>query len=58
VQTWGACLVTPQFAYTDEDLPDLWHLRPERSPEYTSTLVDAWLSTCKPPIERAGAIAP
>ena len=45
---WGACVVRPAFAYSDDDLPDLWHLRPERVAEYTRAVATAWLQTCSP----------
>jgi hypothetical protein len=45
---WGACVVRPAFAYSDEDLPDFWHLRPERVEEYTRSVATAWLRTCSP----------
>ena len=43
---WGACLVRPNFTYSDDDLPDLWHLRPERVSEYTRAVATAWLENC------------
>jgi hypothetical protein len=43
---WGACVVRPDFAYSDDDLPDLWHLRPERAAEYTRAVAAAWLGSC------------
>ncbi|HYB41691.1 MAG TPA: hypothetical protein VEL75_07975, partial [Candidatus Methylomirabilis sp.] len=46
VEKWGACMVRPAFSYRDEDLPDLWHLRPERVDEYTRALTASWLDTC------------
>jgi hypothetical protein len=55
VRRWGACLVQPSFTYTDEDLPDLWHLRPERSPAFATTLTDGWLTQCRPRGQRAHA---
>ena len=45
---WGACVVRPAFGYTDDDLPDLWHLRPERVAEYTRAVALTWLDTCSP----------
>jgi hypothetical protein len=46
IRRWDSCYLRPAFNYTDEDLPDLWHLRPERSPEFSRLLADAWLTTC------------
>ena len=43
---WGACVVRAGFAYSDDDLPDFWHLRPERVAEYTRAVATAWLRTC------------
>lgn len=47
---WGACVVRPAFDYSDEDLPDFWHLRPERAADYTRAVAIEWLRAC--PIER------
>jgi hypothetical protein len=44
---WGACVVRPAFAYSDEDLPDLWHLRPERVTEFTRAVALTWLERCE-----------
>jgi hypothetical protein len=44
---WGACVVHPAV-YSDDDLPDFWHLRPERVAEYTRAVATAWLRTCSP----------
>jgi len=46
VRKWGACLVKPAFQYTDEDLPDLWHLRIERAPAFTQRVAEEWLAQC------------
>ncbi len=46
---WGTCVVRPAFTYSDDDLPDFWHLRPERVVEYTRTVALAWLDTCAGP---------
>jgi hypothetical protein len=43
---WRACVVRPSFKYSDDDLPDLWHLRPERVSEYTRAVATAWLEIC------------
>jgi len=43
---WGACVVRTAFTYSDDDLPDLWHLRPERVAEYTRAVALTWLETC------------
>lgn len=43
---WGSCVVRPAFSYSDDDLPDFWHLRPERVIEYTRAVAVAWLETC------------
>jgi hypothetical protein len=39
-------VVKPSFAYGDDDLPDAWHLRPDRVVEYTRALAAGWLDTC------------
>ena len=41
----GAAELSP---YSDDDLPDFWHLRPERVAEYTRAVATAWLRTCSP----------
>jgi hypothetical protein len=46
---WGACVVRPAFTYSDDDLPDLWHLRPERVAEFTRAVAVAWIETCAAP---------
>jgi len=46
VRNWGACLIQPAFIYTDEDLPDLWHLRPESAAKFTQILANEWLDRC------------
>jgi hypothetical protein len=58
VQEWGACFLDPAFKYTDEDLPDLWHLRPDRSPAFTVRLADEWLTKCRPALTRSGSGTP
>lgn len=45
-RAWGACVVRPRFAYSDDDLPDLWHLRPERAPAFTEAVALEWLRSC------------
>jgi len=45
-QDWGACLLETPFAYTDDDLPDLWHLRAELAPAFTRAAAQAWLARC------------
>lgn len=47
-QDWGACVIVPTFAYTDDDLPDLWHLRSELAPAFTRSVAEAWLERCPP----------
>ncbi len=42
-RAWGTTVLRPDFAYDDGDLPDLWHLRPERAPEFSARLAAAWL---------------
>jgi hypothetical protein len=34
------------LAYSDDDVPDFWHLRPERGTEYTRAVATGWLRTC------------
>jgi hypothetical protein len=43
---WGACVVQPVFAYSDDDLSDFWHLHPEVEAEHTCAVAAAWLRTC------------
>jgi len=47
VRKWGACLVKPAFKYTDEDLPDLWHLRIELASAFTQMVAEEWLAKCE-----------
>lgn len=35
---WNAALLTPDFSYSDEDLPDCFHLRRSRAGEFTRRL--------------------
>lgn len=46
VREWGACVVRPDFAYTDDDLPDLWHLRPELAPAYSRAVAASYEREC------------
>ena len=43
---WGICILRPTFPTTDEDFADLWHLNPERTPEFSAVLARAWLDHC------------
>lgn len=43
-RAWNALLLDPEFPYDDSDLPDLWHLRPERAPEFSRALARAWVA--------------
>lgn len=45
---WGGCVLRPDVAYGDEDLPDLWHLRPELAPAYSRALAVAFERDCGP----------
>ena len=36
-------LLQPAFAVTDDDFPDLWHLRGARSAEFTRSIAQAYL---------------
>lgn len=47
--SWGSCVVRADLAYTDEDLPDLWHLKPELAPDFSRSLARAFLRSCPPP---------
>jgi hypothetical protein len=47
-RAWDAPLLDPDFSYDDRDLPDLWHLRPERAPEFTRAVADAWIAATTP----------
>jgi len=53
---WGSCVVRPDFTYTDEDLPDLWHLKPELAPAYTQALARTFQEQC-PGVQPAGFAA-
>ena len=44
---WGVCVVRPSFPTTEDDFPDLWHLRAERAPEFSALLAQAWLDECQ-----------
>lgn len=44
-QAWGSVVLAPDFPYTDLDLPDYWHLRPERAPAFSRKLAEAWLES-------------
>lgn len=43
---WNTCLVRPAFPTTDEDFPDLWHLRTDRSAEFSAAVASEWLDRC------------
>ena len=45
---WSSCVVRPDFQFVDDDLPDLWHLRPELAPEFSRALARAFLRDCPP----------
>jgi hypothetical protein len=55
VRASNTCLLEPSFEYSDADLPDLWHLRLERTAEFTEALVNEWLTTCNSPATRTSA---
>lgn len=38
-----ALMLRPAFAFTDEDFPDLWHLRKSRAPEFSAALAQAYI---------------
>lgn len=52
---WQSCVLNPKFTYTDADLPDLWHLRPELAPAFSRALAHALEQQCPqaPRSERA-----
>ncbi len=39
---WHTPILTPEFASTDDDFPDIWHLRHSRAPDYTAALSAAY----------------
>ena len=41
-KTWGTEVLQPVLAYTDEDLPDLWHARKELSVRFSTELARLW----------------
>ncbi len=43
-RAWGTTVLRPAFVYDDSDLPDLWHLRPERASAFSAALAEAWLA--------------
>jgi hypothetical protein len=47
-EAWGTPVLRPAFAYDDDDLPDLWHLRPERAEAFSRALAEAWLAQRTP----------
>jgi hypothetical protein len=42
VQGWQCLLLRPQFVVTDDDFPDLWHLRKSRAAEFSEQLAESW----------------
>jgi hypothetical protein len=48
-RAWGGCVIRPEFTYTDEDFPDLWHLRPSLVPEFSAALARAFARQCLGP---------
>lgn len=47
-RAWGTPVLRPAFVYDDADLPDLWHLRPERADAFSRALAEAWLAQARP----------
>jgi hypothetical protein len=39
---WGTPFLLPEFSFTDEDFPDLWHLKRSRARAFTVALAKAW----------------
>jgi hypothetical protein len=42
---WGASFLLPEFTFTDDDFPDLWHLKRSRAREFTAALARAWVGS-------------
>lgn len=40
---WGTPFLLPEFLFTDDDFPDLWHLKRSRAREFTVALAKAWV---------------
>ncbi|MGE5340928.1 MAG: hypothetical protein ACM3SY_05535 [Candidatus Omnitrophota bacterium] len=44
LKKWNIPLLYPEFSYTDEDFPDLWHMKLSRSFEFSEKLADAYFN--------------
>lgn len=44
LQSWKLDLLHPEFPTTDDDFPDLWHLRKGRSAAFTEALAKAYIA--------------
>lgn len=42
IQTWNTPLIAPDFSATDDDFPDIWHLKKSRTADFTRALAAAW----------------
>jgi hypothetical protein len=47
LKKWGAVILYPDFSYTDDDFPDLWHLRNSRCAEFSGKLAQAYIDILK-----------
>jgi hypothetical protein len=48
MSTLGVAYLTTDCVVKDEDLPDYWHLRKSRSPDFTKALARAWMENSRP----------
>ena len=55
LKKWGAAILTPDFAYTDDDIPDYFHLGISRNAEFSKKLALAYIMHSKKP--KSGARA-
>lgn len=58
VRRWDVPYLKPVIATTDEDFPDIWHLRKSRAPEFTEALTREFLEKFVMPAIRAAQPAP
>jgi hypothetical protein len=49
LKKWDTVILYPDFSYTDEDFPDLWHLRYSRCAEFSGKLAQAYTDILKMP---------
>jgi hypothetical protein len=57
LQRWKAPYLDPRIATTEDDFPDIWHLRKSRSAEFTKDLTREFLDQFVLPAMRATSAA-